>query len=271
MDLDLNNVHVLVTGASGGIGLETVHVFLKQGSKVTAHYNTNAKTLEPLVAEFGPQRVRALQADLTSESDVDKLFSQAAASFGPVQVVIINHGVWPTADQPVVEMPLDRWRSTIDINLTASFLVARAYLRGLQTASDDVKSYASIIFIGSSAGKFGEAGHSDYSASKSAIMYGFVLTLKNEIVKIAPRGRVNCIAPGWVATPMAKEALKDPVIVYRALATTPMKKYGFPGDVANQVAVLSSRVVSGHISGEVIMINGGMEGRLLNSWEEMEG
>lgn len=138
-----------------------------------------------MVAEFGPQKIQALQANLTSETEVDRLFSQASASFGPVQVVIINHGVWPTADQPVVEMPLDRWKSTIDINLTASFLVARAYLRGLQTASNEAKEYASIIFIGSNSGKFGEdsvlassatelnhdmlgeAGHSDYASSKS--------------------------------------------------------------------------------------------------------
>lgn len=112
--------------------------------------------MEPLVAEFGPQKIHALQADLTSEGEVDRLFSEAAASFGPVQVVIINHGVWPTVDRPVVEMPLDQWKSTIDINLTASFLVARAYLRGLQSASDKAKDYASIIFIGSSSGKFGK-------------------------------------------------------------------------------------------------------------------
>ncbi|KAF5376044.1 hypothetical protein D9615_007661 [Tricholomella constricta] len=264
MDLDLANVHVLVTGASGGIGLETVDVFLQQGAKVTAHYNSNKSTLQPLIARYGADRVQALQANLTLEDDVHRLFSEASVSFGTVQIIIVNHGVWPTENQPVVQMSLDQWKSTLDINLTSSFLVSREFLKGLQGASEIIKAYASILFIGSSSGRFGEVGHADYSASKSAMMYGFTLTLKNEIVKIAPRGRVNCIAPGWVKTPMAEEALKDPDVVYRAMATTPMKKVGLTSDIASQVVILSSPRVSGHISGEVIMITGGMEGRLLN-------
>ncbi|KAG5644283.1 hypothetical protein DXG03_008769 [Asterophora parasitica] len=189
-----------LTGASGGIGLETADVFLQQGAKVTAHYNSNNQTLQPLIARYGADKVQALQANLTLEGDVARLFIEASASFGTVQIIIVNHGVWPIEDQPVVQMSLDQWRSTLDINLTSSFLVCREFLKGLQGASDSVKDYASILFIGSSSGRFGEAGHADYSASKSALMYGFTLTLKNEIVKIAPKGRVNCIAPGWVKT-----------------------------------------------------------------------
>ncbi|GLB44241.1 putative KR domain containing protein [Lyophyllum shimeji] len=269
MDLDLGNIHVLVTGASGGIGLETAEVFLQQGAKVTAHYNSNDESLKPLIARYGADKVQAVQADLTLEKDVSRLFASASSSFGPVQVIVVNHGVWPTSHQPVVQMSLDQWRSTIDINLTSSFLVSREFLRGIQSASEDLKAYASILFIGSSSGKFGEAGHADYSASKSAMMYGLTLTLKNEIVKIAPKGRVNCIAPGWVKTPMAEDALKDPQVVYRAMATTPLKKVGLTSDIASQIVILSSPRVSGHISGEIIMIAGGMEGRLLNLPEDM--
>jgi len=264
MDLGLGNVHVLVTGASGGIGLETAEVFLQQGAKVTAHYNSNDQTLQPLTVRYGADKVQALQADLTLEGDVSRLFSRASSFFGPVQIVIVNHGVWPTANQPVVQMSLDQWRSTMDINLTSSFLVSREFLKGIQSAPAALKAYASILFIGSTAGKIGEAGHADYAASKSAMMYGLTLTLKNEIVKIAPQGRVNCIAPGWVKTPMAEDALNDPNVVYREMATTPLKKFGLTSDIANQVVILSSPRVSGHISGEVIMIAGGMEGRLLN-------
>jgi NAD(P)-dependent dehydrogenase (short-subunit alcohol dehydrogenase family) len=81
-------------------------------------------------------------------------------------------------------------------------------------------------------------------------MYGLTLTLKNEIVHIAPRARVNCVAPGWVKTPMAAEAFRNPEILYRALATTPLKKVATPRDVANQVLVLSSTTISGHVTGE---------------------
>ncbi|KAJ7489256.1 NAD(P)-binding protein [Mycena latifolia] len=263
MNLELQDVHVLVTGASGGIGLETARLFLEQGAKVTAHYNTNATSLNAFISEFGAERVAAAQANLSIEEDVVRLFAGTTA-FGPVQVAIINHGVWPTADEPVIRMSLDRWRATFDSNTTSSFLVAREFLRQLTTASDAAKAKASILFIGSTAGKYGEAGHADYAASKSALMYGLTLSLKNEIVKIAPRGRVNAVGPGWVKTPMAEETLKDSVAVARILATTPLKKVAEPWDVATQIVVLSSAKLSGHVTGQVLMVEGGMEGRLLN-------
>lgn len=192
-----------------------------------------------MIAEFGAQKaqkIQALQADLSVEREVARLFSQASASFGPVQSIIVNHGVWPTADQPVVKMSLDQWKSTIETNLTSSFLVSREYLKNLESASDALKAYASIIFIGSTAGKFGKSfypikrkTHADLQQGKramlimqlqravvfqpchillmiscvfhfAAMMYGLTMTLKNEIVKIAPAGRVNSIGPGWVKT-----------------------------------------------------------------------
>lgn len=87
--------------------------------------------------------------------------------------------------------------------------------------------------------------------------------LKNEIVRIAPKGRVNSVNPGWVATPMATETLKDTAFVKRAISTTPLQKVARPEDVARQVAVIASPVLSGHVSGMNIMVDGGMEGRLL--------
>ncbi|KAJ7039830.1 NAD(P)-binding protein [Mycena alexandri] len=271
MDLDLQDVHVLVTGASGGIGLETARLFLQQGAKVTAHYNTNISTLHALIEEFGAQRVVAAPANLTAEVDVASLFETAGKTLGPVQIAIINHGIWPTADCSVAQMTLARWQATLDTNLTGAFLVAREYLRRLERAPDALKDKASILFVGSTAGKYGEAGHADYATSKSALMYGLTLSLKNEIVKIAPKGRVNCVSPGWVNTPMAAEALKDPEIVYRALATTPLKKVGAPFDIATQIVVLSSQKLSGHVTGQNLMVEGGMEGRLLNRMNSKQG
>ncbi|TFK67998.1 NAD-P-binding protein [Pluteus cervinus] len=267
MDLNLTNVHVLVTGASGGIGLETAKLFLKHGARLTAHYNTNAVSLQPLLQEYGSERITLVQADLKSEEHIPRLFSDTH----PVQVAIINHGIWPEADVPLRDMTLMQWKSTMDTNLTSSFLVAREYLRNLDNATEQEKENTAIVFIGSTAGKYGEAGHADYSASKSAMMYGLTLTLKNEIVKIAPKGRVNCVGPGWIKTPMAENALKDPAVVYRALATTPLRKVGLPYDVATQVVILSSSSVSGHVTGQVIMVEGGMEGRLLNVREDISG
>ncbi|EED83577.1 predicted protein [Postia placenta Mad-698-R] len=293
MDLALNDVHVLVTGASGGIGLATCRLYLtaetysgvgleEQGAKITAHYNTTSSTLDPLVAEYGPTRVRTIQANLAQEEDAIRMMNVKTEGFGAVQVLVVNHGYYPPNDVPVSRMTLAQWNSTMNSNLTSSFLVVREYLRHLEDATAAEKDKAAIVMIGSTAGKYGEFGHADYSAAKSGMMYGLLMTLKNEIVKIAPKGRVNCIAPGfhikhgvdathvgWVKTPMAAHALENPEIVYRALATMPLKKVATPGDVATQVVFVSSTAVSGHVSGQVIMVEGGMEGRLLNKPEDI--
>ncbi|EED81896.1 predicted protein, partial [Postia placenta Mad-698-R] len=246
-------------GASGGIGLATCRLYLKQGAKVTAHYNTTSSTLDPLLAEYGPARVRTIQANLAQEEDAIRMMNVKTDGFGAVQVLVVNHGYFPPNDVPVSRMTLAQWNSTLNSNLTSSFLVVREYLRHLEDATAAEKDKAAIVMIGSAAGKYGPFGHADYSATKSGMMYGLVMTLKKEIVKIAPKGRVNCIAPGWVKTPMAAHALKNPEILYPSLATTPLKKVATPEDVATQIVFVSSTAVSGHVTGEVIMVDGGME------------
>ncbi|KAI0028948.1 NAD-P-binding protein [Vararia minispora EC-137] len=271
MDLDLGGVHVLVTGANGGIGFETTRVFLEQGAFVTAQYRNSNATLLPLTARYDESRLRLTQADLTSEPAVAELFATVPRT---VEVLIVNHAVY-SGKSMVKDMTLGRWRDTFENNLTSSFLVIREYMRKLERGiaiNEDKGRFgdrAAVVLIGSTAGKFGETFNADYSATKSAMMYGLTLSLKNEIVMIAPHGRVNCIAPGWVKTPMATEALTDPSVVYQALATTPLKKIAEPSDIAQQIAVLASAKVSGHISGQIVMIAGGMEGRLLNHPQDL--
>ncbi|TFK97564.1 hypothetical protein BDV98DRAFT_574264 [Pterulicium gracile] len=100
-------------------------------------------------------------------------------------------------------------------------------------------------------------------------MYGLLLSLKNEIVNIAPLGRANYVVPGWTKTPMAEAELADFHVIYQALATTPLRKVAEPRDVANQVAITSSNQASGHVTGEMFMDAGGIEGRLLNRPEDL--
>lgn len=232
--------------------------FLQLGARVTAHYNSKIGELAKL------QNVVSIQADVRDETSVKRLLDQAAEQHGgPVGVLVVNHGIWPSNNTQLADMSLGQWQNTIAVNLTGPFLLCRAYLLTLRNADEDVKSTANIIFIGSTAGKFGEANHGDYAASKSALMYGLTPTLKNEIVSIAPRGRVNSVNPGWVATPMAEATLQDKAFVDRALATTPLQKVASPADIARQIAVVASPTLSGHVNGMNIMVEGGMEGRLL--------
>ncbi|KAI0704061.1 NAD(P)-binding protein [Earliella scabrosa] len=287
MDFGLENVHVLVTGASGGIGLATARLFLSYchhsrmrnlsdvvhpelGARVTAHYNTNRAPLDPLLQEHGELRVRAVSGDLSQETAVESLFASASAEpFGPVQVVVVNHARFEERYVPVTQMSLDQWDTTMKTNLTSSFLVVREYMRALEKAGDAVRDTAAIVLVGSNGGKWGAHGHMDYVAAKSAMMYGMCLSLKNEIVKIAPKGRVNVVAPGWVKTPMVKESLKNQDAIYQYLATTSLNKIATPEDIATQIVVLSSSTVSGHVTGQVLMVDGGMEGRVLNKREDI--
>ena len=153
---------------------------------------------------------------------------------------------------PVAELPLDRWRSTIDGNLTATFLTARGFARGLAGGR------GALVLIGSTAGRFGEAGHADYAAAKAAIGQGLLLSLKNEL---AP-ARVNVVAPGWTVSPMTEASLTDE-LVDQVTATMPLRKVARTEDIARAVAFLLSDRAAGHITGEVVTVAGGMEGRLL--------
>jgi 3-oxoacyl-[acyl-carrier protein] reductase len=198
------------------------------------------------------------QADLTSEADVARLFEAARGALGGVDVCIQVQGVWPREDVPVWDLPLARWEETLRTNLTATFLVAREFLREVERSG-----HGSLVLVGSTAGVFGEAGHADYAAAKSAILGGLLLSLKNEIVRIAPLGRVNAVAPGWTESPMTR-GLVDPERVAAVSRTMALRKVAQPEDVARQVVVLASDTLSGHVTGQVVVVAGGMEGRTIH-------
>ena len=117
--------------------------------------------------------------------------------------------------------------------------------------------------VGSTAGRFGEAGHADYASAKAAVQGGLLLSLKNEIVRIAPGGRVNAVAPGWTYSPMTRGEL-DEEFVERLTRTMALRKVALAEDVARTVVVLASDELSGHVTGEVVTVAGGMEGRTIH-------
>jgi len=259
VDTGLNGKGVVVTGASGGIGAACARLFAAEGASVLVHYHRGEDRARAVAEELGGAPVA--QADLTVEADADRLFATARETLGSVDVCAAVAGAWPSEDLPVWELPLDRWEETIRRNLTATFLTARGFLREVAR-----NGRGSLVLVGSTAGRFGEAGHADYASAKAALQSGLLLSLKNEVTRIAPGARVNAVAPGWTESPMTR-GLVDDEAVRRLSRTMALRKVGRPEDVAAQVVVLASDVLSGHVSGQLVTVAGGMEGRVVHDDE----
>lgn len=256
METGLAGKGVVVTGGSGGIGAACARAFAAEGAQVAVHYHRGRERAEAVAAELGGAPV--LGADLTREEDVERLFDDARSALGSVDVCAAVAGAWPSEDVPVWTLPLERWEETLRLNLTATFLTARAFLREVERIG-----HGSLVLVGSTAGLFGEAGHADYAAAKSAILHGLLLSLKNEVTRIAPRARVNAVAPGWTESPMTRGHV-DPERVRAISRTMALRKVAQPEDVARQVVVLASDALSGHVTGQVVVVAGGMEGRTIH-------
>jgi 3-oxoacyl-[acyl-carrier protein] reductase len=253
MDSGLAGKAALVTGGAGGIGAAICRALAAEGCRVAVHYHTSQAAAQELAATLGGVAVRA---DLRREAEADRLVPEAVAALGRLDVCVACAGVWPSADTPVWEMSLERWEATLAANLRATFLTARAFLRHAAATHT-----GALVLVGSTAGIFGEAGHADYAAAKGAILSGLLLSLKNEAAHLGVR--VNAVAPGWTVTPMIGEKGLDETKVARITATMALKKIARPEDIAPQVVALASDTLSGHLTGQVVVVAGGMEGRIV--------
>ena len=267
VETDLAGRVVLITGASGGLGAEMARAFAGEGARVILHYHSQKAAADALAAELVQADFCTLGADLTSEQQVSRLWREAEYRLGPVEIVVANAGIWVAEDVPIHEMSLQQWNRTVTTDLTGVFLCVREFFRGIRR--HQLRDPAAVL-IGSTAAAFGEAGHGDYAAAKGGLVYGFLLTLKNEIARLAPRGRANAVCPGWILTPMTERFAADPDIIRRALQTMPLRKVGQPADVASAVVFLASSRLAGHITGQMLMVSGGMEGRVLYEPDEID-
>jgi NAD(P)-dependent dehydrogenase (short-subunit alcohol dehydrogenase family) len=265
LDAGLQNRHAVVTGASGGIGLEITRVFLEEGARVTATYRTSESGLVDLQKKW-QGKLTLSRVDVRKESEIEKLFLDAGKEYGRVDILVANAGIANPEGKAVHEMSLDQWEDTLVVNLTGSFLCAKHFFANLERHPGES---ASVILIGSTAGFFGEAWYCDYSTSKAGL-HGLMMSLKNEIVHLSRKGRVNLVNPGWTVTPMAEDALRDHGMVTRILQTIPMRKVASPEDIANTILYLASDRLSGHVSGQTINVAGGMEGRVLFTQDEID-
>ncbi len=240
---DLQGKRALVTGASGGIGGAIARALNAQGAEM-ALSGRRTGALEALAGELAG-RVHVLPCDLSDKAAANKLVEETQGAMGGLDILVNNAGI--TRDSLMMRMKDEDWEAVLEVNLTATFRLARAALRPMVK-----QRWGRIIGITSTVGVTGNPGQANYSASKAG-MIGMTKALAAEV---AARGiTVNCVAPGFITTAMT-DALDDKQ-KERVMGAIPSARLGAPEDVAASVAFLASEE-AGYITGQTLHVNGGM-------------
>ena len=236
--IDLAGKRAFVTGGGRGIGRATAILLARAGAKVAVGYRARKPAAEPHVTA-------AVRGDLGTAAGAKKAVGEALRALGgSLDILVVNHGVWPADDVPVAELSDEQWESTRRANLDAVIYVCRA-------AIPDIPQSGTIILVSSTAGQRGEAFHADYAATKGAV----IALTKSLAVELAPKITVNCVAPGWVDTEMAAKpyAGEGRAKIER---TIPLRRVASADDVAGPILFLASSLAR-HITGEILNVNGG--------------
>ena len=238
----------IVTGASRGIGRATAIRLAEAGANVVVNYLSHEKEANEVVEECEKFGVKALavQADVSLPADAERLNDAALKEFGGVDIVVANAGIWEGS--AVEKMSEELWDKVLDANLKGTWTVCKAAIPYFKSNGGG----GAIVIVSSTAGQRGEAGYSNYAASKGG-QIAFTKALSNEL---APTIRVNAVAPGWVDTNLNDPVFHDADFVHRVIDGIPLKRVATADDVALSIVFLASDW-SRHITGEVININGG--------------
>ena len=240
---DLTGKTALVTGASGGIGAAIARGLHAKGATV-ALSGTRADALEKLAGELGG-RSHILTCNLSDKDAVEKLVPSAEAAMGQLDILVNNAGL--TRDGLFMRMKDDDWDTVIAVNLTATFRLARAAVKGMMK-----RRWGRIVSITSIVGVTGNPGQGNYAASKA----GMIGMSKSLAAEVASRGiTVNCVAPGFIESPMT-DALNDKQ-KEAILGQVPAGKLGQGADVASAVVYLASQEAQ-YVTGQTLHVNGGM-------------
>jgi 3-oxoacyl-[acyl-carrier protein] reductase len=258
VSLSLEGRVALITGGSRGIGAETVRLFAAAGARVVFSYRQAKQAALALMAECGgASRCVAIEQELSTPKEGRAIVGAAVKAFGRLDILVANHGVWPSEDAPIELMTEDQWRSTVGVNLDSVFglvqaAVTQMELQGPPPVGAD-GSRGHIVLISSTAGQRGEANHADYAVTKGALI-SLTKSLSSEL---AHRGiRVNCVAPGWVTTDMSAATLNDPQLWSKIAAGIPVGRAATAREIAGPVLFLCTPM-AGFISGEILNVNGG--------------
>jgi 3-oxoacyl-[acyl-carrier protein] reductase len=262
MQLSFDSKVALITGGSRGIGAATVRLFAAAGAKVVFNYQSAKAQADALVRECGPANCHAVQCELSTPEAAGKLVAATVAQFGRLDILVANHGIWPPEDAPVDRMTDEQWRRTMAVNLDSVFGLVKHAVGQMKKQEKQIErakgdppppSIGHIVLVSSTAGQRGEAFHCDYAASKGALI-SMVKGLSTELARDGIR--VNCVAPGWVYTDMAKPALEDPATRAKVFATIPLGRVGTVDEIAGPILFLCTPY-AGFITGEIFNVNGG--------------
>jgi 3-oxoacyl-[acyl-carrier protein] reductase len=241
---DLTGKAALVTGASGGIGGAIARALHQQGAIVTLS-GTRAEALETLKAELG-ERAHVVTAKMDDAADIERLAKEAEAAMGgKLDILVNNAGI--TRDNISMRMKDEEWEKVLQVNLTGTFRLIRAAMRGMMK-----RRFGRVINITSIVGVTGNPGQANYAAAKAGLI-GMSKSLAQELASRSIT--VNCVAPGFIATPMTDVLTDDQK--KGILGRVPADRLGTPGEIAAGVVYLASNEAA-YVTGQTLHINGGM-------------
>ena len=250
MEKRFEGTRVLITGGASGIGEATTARFLAEGAHVVVmdrsadNIEAAEKRLRPF-SEQGGGTLALERGDVVAPADVDAVVSRLVERLGGIDVVVSNAGI--AHEEAFLEIPLERWNETLEVNLTGMFVVTQRVAREMVAAKS-----GTILLTSSTNGLVGEDKYAHYNASKG----GVTLLTKSLAIELGPQGiRVNAVCPGYIVTPLA-ESIDDPEFMANYARMLPLRKLGRPEDVAGVFAFLASDDAA-FITGETIVIDGG--------------
>ena len=239
----------LVTGANSGIGRTIALRLAREGASVAVNFYSRPEDADKVVEEIGQAGSKgfAVQADVSDEKQVDEMFARVTEEFGGLDIHVNNAGM--ETEHPFLELPLDKWRRVLDVNLTGAFLCAQRAARVMVAAGG-----GSIVNISSVHTSIPWGGFAHYCASKAALD----MLTKTVALELADKNvRVNSVAPGAIATPINENVWGNPEGLRDLLTKIPVKRIGQTEEIASVVAFLCSDDAS-YMTGSVLFVDGGM-------------
>ena len=249
MNITLENQVAVITGGSRGIGAATVRLFAEAGAKVVFSYMRAAQAARDLAKSCGgDSKVAAVRANVAKMADAKRLVDAAVRRFGRVDILVANAGIWNYTPLPIEKMTEREWDEMMAVNLKGVYSVIHYAVPHMIRQRG-----GRIIVVSSTAGQRGESFHTHYGASKGGVI-SLVKGLSTELAR--HHILVNCVAPGWIETDMARPVLRNRRLRSQAISVIPLRRFGRPEEVAMPILFLASSLAT-YMTGEVVNINGG--------------